>query len=399
MMRALIWLLLLAALAIGVALFGRGPTGYVLWVLPPWRVELSFNLYVLLQLAVLAAAYLLLRGIVVVLDMPRAVGEYRRRRARAVTERAAATALRAFWEGRYALALRTAEKVVAVPLTPDPALPPQDACGIATLVALKSAHALHDGVRIERWATRAEALDAHWQTAHWMARMRIALDARDVVAARQALEHLGPGARRQIVALRLALRLAQGENDGRELLRLTRLLEKHGALTAEQARPLRLRAQIGLIDSFGDDPERLMQHWQAIEASERADSQVVHRAVRALTAAGACEESAQLVEEHLDVHWQPGLLGDYALCAGGDVLRRIAQSERWLHEHPRDADLLLALGRLCLRQQLWGKAQSYLEASLAVQETRAAHVELAQLLERLEKSALAGRHYRAAALL
>jgi len=46
-----------------------------------------------------------------------------------------------------------------------------------------------------------------------------------------------------------------------------------------------------------------------------------------------------------------------------------------------------------------GKAQSYLEASLAVAETRAAHVELAQLLDHLEKSALAERHYRAAAVL
>ena len=72
-------------------------------------------------------------------------------------------------------------------------------------------------------------------------------------------------------------------------------------------------------------------------------------------------------------------------------------AERWLADHPRDARLLLALGRLCQRRQLWGKAQSYLEASLAVAPSREAHLELARLLDRLEKGTDASRHFRAAA--
>jgi HemY protein len=57
--------------------------------------------------------------------------------------------------------------------------------------------------------------------------------------------------------------------------------------------------------------------------------------------------------------------------------------------------LLLALGRLCARQQLWGKAQSYLEASVALEPTYAAHLELAQLHERLEHADAARAHHRA----
>ena len=81
------------------------------------------------------------------------------------------------------------------------------------------------------------------------------------------------------------------------------------------------------------------------------------------------------------------------------MLGRIAQAEKWLEHHPRDGALLLTLGRLCRQQQLWGKARSYLEAALAVAPSRAAHVELAQLLDQLEESALAIRHYREAAVL
>jgi HemY protein len=50
---------------------------------------------------------------------------------------------------------------------------------------------------------------------------------------------------------------------------------------------------------------------------------------------------------------------------------------------------------LCAQQQLWGKAQSYLEASLSVEATYAAHFELAQLHERLGRADDARVHYRA----
>lgn len=140
-----------------------------------------------------------------------------------------------------------------------------------------------------------------------------------------------------------------------------------------------------------------MKLWQGMISADREDAQIVQRIVRALTAAGACTESAQIIEDYFDEHWEPSLLADYADCVGGDVLRRIANAERWLHEYPRDADLLLALGRLCQKQQLWGKAQSYLEASLAVAASCTAHIELARLLDQLGRTKDANRHYRAAA--
>ena len=56
--------------------------------------------------------------------------------------------------------------------------------------------------------------------------------------------------------------------------------------------------------------------------------------------------------------------------------------------------MLLLLGKLCVRQELWGKAQSYLEASLSVEITYQAHLELAKLCEGMDKPDLARRHYR-----
>jgi HemY protein len=58
---------------------------------------------------------------------------------------------------------------------------------------------------------------------------------------------------------------------------------------------------------------------------------------------------------------------------------------------------LLTLGRLCVQRELWGKAQSYLEASLATRPTREAHITLAKLHERLGRPDEAARHFRASA--
>lgn len=400
-MRALFWFLTLAALAIGVALLGRLTDGYVLWVLPPWRVELSFNLFVLLQLAVLLVVYLLLRLIINTLRLPGVVAAYRARHARQRRERMASELLRLFWEGRYSQVLKLADGFAREKVGADGTAPERGetvTAGIVALVALKAAHALHDPQRIAHWQAQAAALDdAGWRTARLMAEMRIALDGRDFGAARAALEQLGAKERRQIAVQRLALRLAQGEGDWAEVLRIARLLEKHHALTIDQARPLRLSAQRGLIASLADDPARLMRHWRGMAADERRDPQLARQAAHLLATAGACAECAELVEEFLDAQWEPALLADYAACPGGDVLGRIAHCEKWLGAHPQDAELLHALGRLCVRHELWGKAQSYLEAALAVAESCETHLELARLFDRLERPEEADRHYRAAA--
>jgi HemY protein len=90
-----------------------------------------------------------------------------------------------------------------------------------------------------------------------------------------------------------------------------------------------------------------------------------------------------VVERALEKEWDPGLVALYGNCTGSDLLSQIERAERWLKTHPGDAALLLALGKLCAAQSLWGKARSYLEASIALEPTRAAHGALAHLLERI----------------
>jgi len=51
MLRALIWVVMIIAIAVGLTLLARHSTGYVLVVSPPYRIELSLNLLLLLRVA------------------------------------------------------------------------------------------------------------------------------------------------------------------------------------------------------------------------------------------------------------------------------------------------------------------------------------------------------------
>jgi len=87
----------------------------------------------------------------------------------------------------------------------------------------------------------------------------------------------------------------------------------------------------------------------------------------------------------------------YGEAGGADALPQIERAEKWLRQHARDPALLLALGKLCMRQELWGKAQSYIEASLALEATHDGHMTLAALMERIGKPQEAVLHFRRSA--
>ena len=98
-----------------------------------------------------------------------------------------------------------------------------------------------------------------------------------------------------------------------------------------------------------------------------------------------------ILETALAAEWVPQLVSLYGELPErldrksriAEARARIERAEHWLLERERDAQLLATLGRLCAQAELWGKARSFLEASLSFEESRAARIELARLAERL----------------
>jgi len=378
-MRFAFWVLALAAAAVGLTLAARYDAGYVLIVVPPYRVELSLNLLVLALLVGFAFAYALVRIASRTLALPSAVREFRRRRRaeRARTELLAA--VRAFLENRFGRAEQAA--VRALDLGEQP--------GISAAIAARSAHELKGYDRRDRHLTRAT--DPDDATLRLLAQAELLLDQR---RAGEALEALNALPEKHTAALRLELRAQQMAKHWERVLELTAQLQRRGVFDATQAEQTARYAHAENLKRKALDAHALDDYWQRVPAPQRADARIAAAAAQCYIALGGCDKAHSIIETSLAASWDTELVGLYAECPLQDPRRQIEHAEEWLQSHPGDAVLLLTLGRLCAQAQLWGKAQSYLEASLSVEPSYLAHMTLAQLLEGIGRNEDARSHYR-----
>jgi HemY protein len=386
--KILFWALVLFGLAVAVALGARLNDGYVLLVFPPYRAEVSLNLFALALVAVVLALYMATRALAVTVGLPKRVREYRERRQRERAGLVFQDAVRLLFEGRFGQAMKKAGEAYAAGTAP----------GLSALIAARAAQRLREPEKLQDWMTRAMSDDPRNEAATLMLEAEMMNESRRFDEALAALDRLQDKKGRHIAALRLELRARQGSGDWDGVLKLARQLEKRDALPAEVAREIKTLAHLENIARRRADAGQLQDYLRAVPAAEYG-RRLVLAGARALIELDASEVAQKLIEGALDGYseagWQPELVALYGGLTGPGLTARIARAENWLRQYPDEAALLLALGRMCMNQRLWGKAQSYLEASLALEETRDAHLALADLCDQLERSDEANRHFRA----
>ena len=384
-MRALLWLLTLCALAAGVALAARFNDGYLLLVLPPYRAEISLNLALLVMLAVFVVLYGLLRGIALTASLPGRVREFRARKRREKADAALFDCLRLLLEGRFSQVLKLAGEAHAAHRHP----------GLIALIAARAAQRLGEPQKQNQWLALARQGEPNLLPASYMLEAEMHLAEREGQAALNALSKVHDGVGRHFAEMQLALRAQRLLGEHEEVLRLVRQLEKHEALPPFEAGRWRREAHLARLFAKRDDLTALRTLVADIPARE-LDAEIVASAAQKLAALQDGETARCLIETQLASGWYGQLVALYGLLPG-DPAPRIARAESWLTEHREDADLLLALGRLCLSAKLWGPAQNYLEAALARADTREVRLALARLAEACGQGEAALPHYRAAA--
>ena len=386
-MRFALWSIILAAVAVGIALFARHSTGYVVIVSAPYRIELSLNLLVFLVLAGYLAFYTLARLVSTLAAIPARVRAYRAERQSSRMRQALNDALLAFFQGRYA----SAEKSAASALVND------ETKGVAAIIAARSAHELG------RFSEREQFLDHAKGSAPDVDQARLTTLA-DLLVSQERFEEalavlndLSARDARNLRLLRLKLQAEQAMRNWDEVLATAGALVKLGGLGPAEGAAARRAAHLGNLNRKAQDAAALAAYWKQLPAEMRIDPAVAATAARYHLALGGNAEAQAIIEQALEHEWSPSLVALYGESAGSDALPQIERAEKWLREHARDPALLLALGKLCMRQGLWGKAQSYIEASLALEPTHDGHMTLAALMERIGRPQEAILHFRRSA--
>lgn len=394
-MRLLFWVAVLFGGAVGLALFTQFNHSNVVLFYPPYRIELSLNLALALLLLAFFVAWTILSAIRHLSEMPRRAAAYREKSRMNRAQAALRESIENLFAGRFARAERAAREAQSW----------EDQAQTAALIGARAAHRMQESERRDAWM--AQVTDPEREQARLVSMAELLVDARDAEGALETIAQLQAQGGRQIHVQRIALRAHQHLKNWSEVLRLARSLEKRNALHPVLALRLKQMACEAMLEERRNDPEALYGFWRSLSADERRAARIAEPAARYFCALGRQEEARKVVEEALKVNWDSRLVLRYADCAvPGKALPQIQQAERWLAEHPADADLYYTLGVLCLGEKLWGKAQSNFERALKyadpAQQRRLrvrAHLALARLFEDTERPEEAQRHYRESAML
>jgi HemY protein len=384
--RALVAFILIAAAAVTLALLFRINTGYVLFVAPPYRVEVSQNAFILIVIATFLALYALIRAAVRLARLPAEVREGRRRRQFERFRSKQDAAVVALLEGRHGKARQFAQEALAMP----------QSSPVAALVGARAALETRDWAAARAILDRPDTRATNLAVPRLMLEAELALERGQPTEALSRLAELRREAGLHTAAQRLELRALTAAGRPAEIPALVDQLVKRKVYDAHQGELLRASAHAEALASLAHDAAGLRAYWARVPENDRRQAKVARAAARSFVQLGGDREAADILARSLERNWDPTLLPLYAECRAPDATRQLETAERWLVSHNDDATLLYALGRLCERQQLWGKAQTYLEASLALDNHWRAHVALGEMLSQLGRHDEANAHLAAA---
>jgi HemY protein len=155
-------------------------------------------------------------------------------------------------------------------------------------------------------------------------------------------------------------------------------------------------AYSALLDQAARQQEQkpLQDLWYRIPQAMQEKEIITVKYIGYLFSVGAGDLAESLIRNALRRYWSEPLVRYYGLLKSADTKAQLAHAETWLGNHENNGVLLLTLGRLCLRNGLWGKARSYLEASVGAAQLPEAYNELGFLLEQMGEADKAIECYR-----
>jgi HemY protein len=385
-MRFLFWFLLLAVAAVVAALAAKLNNGYALLVAAPYRIELSLNLFLFLIIAGFVSLYFALRVVVHTTRLPAQVRAWRRRQREARSRAKQDAATVALLEGRYVKAQQQASESLAFP----------GASGLSALIGARAAMDMRQYGAAEELLGRPETHVKSLAVSRLTLAAESALEQGQPQEALRILSELKREAGLHTAALRLELRATQAARRFGEVPPLVDQLVKRGVFDAAQGSEVKIAAQREQLRSLATDAAGLRELWNRLPEATRVESRIARAGAQSFLQLGGDREAAEIVTRSLERQWDSELVELYGECRLNDVTRQLEQAERWLGAHNGDATLLQVLGLLCERGELWGKAQTYFEASLALENRWRTHLRLGEMLGRLGRAEEANAHFVAA---
>jgi HemY protein len=204
-------------------------------------------------------------------------------------------------------------------------------------------------------------------------------------AARETLQELDSSGHQNPRGLLLLARVYRQLGEFDKLRALESKLRGARRIPAAQVDELMDQAYLELLKSAaeGGDPAALERAWNDASKPATRRPEIVLAYARGAMKCRNHKAAEEILRKFLDDQWNDALAGTYGDVELPDPLEPLAVAEKWLRLRREDPILLVTCARLSMRAELYGKARSYLETSLAVRRSPETYQILGNLLDQL----------------
>ncbi len=374
----IIIVLVLFASAFAADLLLRDP-GYVVINFRGYLIEMSVPVLVLLTAALFGAIWLIRKIVVAPRRIGQAAGRYRSARSGQKMTRG----MIAVAEGNFA----RGEKMLAR------AASTSDSPLFNYLQAARAAHLQGQNDRRDEWLRLAYQEIPEAANAVLLTQAEFQLDQGQHEQALATLRRLDENSKDHGHALALMGRLYFRLQDWTALRELLPRIKKHAQVKPDTLTEWAIRVHREQLDTAADG-ESLAAAFKAVPKPQKSDITLLEAYYKGLMRAGLHDKAEKELVAALKSNWRGPLVRLFGLVEGADNSKQLKRAEGWLGQHSEDPDLLLTAARLCLRNELWGKARSYLETVIGLRPSPEVYQEYGALLNQLGEADAAADAYR-----
>jgi HemY protein len=261
------------------------------------------------------------------------------------------------------------------------------------LQAARAAHLQGRDERRDEWLRLAYEETPEAANAVLLTQAELQLDRGQNEQALATLRRLEEESKDHAHALALMGRLYFELEDWDALADILPRLGKKTQLTSETLEKWTIRVHKEALDKAAD-ADVLDETWKGIGRKFKVDLSLLESYYLGLIRIGLHDRAEKELAGELKTDWRGSLVRLFGLVEATDTTRQLKRAEGWLKNHGEDPDLLLAAARLCLRNELWGKARSYLETVISMRPTPEAYNEYGSLLTQMGEADAAADAYR-----
>jgi HemY protein len=359
--------------------FLLGDPGYVAINFRGYLIEMSVPVLLGLAVLLVASIWLIRRLIQAPQRLGEAAGRYRSGRAGVKLTRGMIEVA----EGNFA----RGEKLLAR------AASTSDAPLFNYLQAARAAHLQGKDERRDEWLKLAYEHTPEAANAVLLTQAELQLDREQYEQALATLRRIEENSKDHSHALALLGRLYFRLKDWANLAEILPRLQKQGRVKQEMLDKWTIRVHTESFESAADG-EAVIAEWKSVTKRLKTETVLLDAYYMSLMRVGLHDKAEKDLAAALKAEWRAPLVRLFGLVEGTDPSKQLKRAESWLAKHDDDVDLLLAAARLCLRNELWGKARSYLETVIALRPSPEAYQEYGRLLTQLGETDAAADAYR-----